>query len=173
MSNKWKALLIISLVFNIAVAGALVYGRFLYPRYAGRDQFPGVEAPPRMQGMHLGRRMGLTREKMIMMGTIFDELHRESAALRDSLRTARGELFDLLHREHPDETAVMEKIDEISVLQGGVEKALVRRLLRVHEILGPEEREELFDVLRRRMHSGFPRRMGRQRGGPGHSGGMR
>ncbi len=169
MSNKWKAIVVISLTFNVAVVCALVFGMVYHAPLNGERPYRDYGAPGRTRGMHLGRRMGLPPEKMNQMGHIFDELRDQSAELQEKLGTARGELFDLIHAEEPDEVAVMKKIEEISAIQGELEKLLVRRLLRVNDILSPEERERFLQLLRRKMHPGFRRHM-RQSGR--HPGGM-
>ncbi len=173
MSNKWKAIVIISLTFNVAVVCALVFGMAYRARFDGERPYRDYGAPGRTRGMHLGRRMGLPPDKMDQVGRIFDELRDESAELQEKLGTARGELVDLMHAENPDESAVMEKIEEISAIQGEIEKLLVRRLLRVNDILSPEERERFLQLLRRRMHPGFRRHMRESGRHPGGTGGRR
>jgi Spy/CpxP family protein refolding chaperone len=171
MSNKWKAIVIISLTFNIAVVCALVYGTVYHARFNGERPYRDYGMPGRSRGMHLGRRMGLPPDKMLEVGRIFDELRDESAELQEKLGTARGELVDLIHAEEPDETAVMEKTEEISAIQGELEKLLVRRLLRVNDILDPEERERFLQLLKRKMHPGFRRHMRESGRHPGRAGG--
>jgi Spy/CpxP family protein refolding chaperone len=60
---------------------------------------------------------------------------------------ARGQLADLLRAPEPDERAIMAKVDEISALQGDLEKALVQRLLKASSVLSPEERAKLMQFI--------------------------
>lgn len=173
MSSKWKAIIIISLTFNVAVVCALVFGMVYHARSDGQLPYRDEGVPGRTRGMHLGRRMGLPPDKMREVGHIFDELRDESEELQEKLGTARGELVDLIHAEEPDESAVMKKIEEISAIQGELEKLLVRRLLRVNNILDPEERERFLQLLRRRMHPGFRHHMRGSGRHPGREGGRR
>jgi hypothetical protein len=45
----------------------------------------------------------------------------------------------------------MAKVDEISKIQGELERLLVQRLLRVHSVLDKEERERFMELIRRKM----------------------
>lgn len=159
--NRWKLILIVSLVFNVAVAGSLVYGWAVRARFAGERERLGERARAGGRGMHLGRRMGLSREKMMHVERIFDDSSDGTEDLRNRLGAARGALVELLRAERPDEDAIMDTIDEISAIQGELEKSLMKRLLRVHEILDPGEREQLLHLLQQKMHPGIHRRMGR------------
>lgn len=175
--NRWKMILIVSLVFNLAVAGSLVYGWAYHARVAGEREELDERMPSGRRGMHLGRRMGLSREKTARVDQIFDVSRDETADLRERLQAVRGTLVDLLQAERPDEEAIMSAIDEISAIQGELEKLLVKRLLHVHEVLDPEEREQLLHMMQKRMHRGLhrpARGSGRESGRhPGGMGGMR
>ncbi|HUV36471.1 MAG TPA: periplasmic heavy metal sensor [Patescibacteria group bacterium] len=170
--NRWKVILIVSLAFNFAVAGSLVYGLALRGRFTGESEYQDERMPAGRRGMHLGRRMGLPQEKMVRVGRIFDDLHDETVDLRERLAVARGALIELLNAERPDQGAIMDKIDEISAIQGELEKLLMKRLLRVHEILDPGEREQLLHLLQKRMHTGFHRRTEEFGRHPGRKEGM-
>lgn len=170
--NRWKVILIVSLVFNLAVAGSLVYGWAYHARVAGGREALDERVSSGRRGMHLGRRMGLSRDKTVRVERIFDASRDETADFRERLQTARGTLVDLLHAERPDEEAIMSMIDEISAIQGELEKLLVKRLLRVHEVLDPEEREQLLHMMQKRMRRGLHRPTRESGRHPGRMGGM-
>ena len=112
MGNRWRMILIVSLVFNIAVMGSLVYGLTRHQRADGEREYPDERIPGGGRGKHLGRRMGLAPEKLVRVERIFDASREETTGLRERLGTERGRLVELLHADHPDQDAIMGTIDE-------------------------------------------------------------
>ncbi|MCK4236695.1 MAG: periplasmic heavy metal sensor, partial [Candidatus Krumholzibacteria bacterium] len=96
-------------------------------------------------------------EKARRFEQIIEESGGETSSCRSKLREARRELMDLLDTEEPDEKAVLKKVEEISGLQGELEKLLVQRLLRSRSILDHEESKRFLRLIRRRMGHGSRR----------------
>jgi Spy/CpxP family protein refolding chaperone len=164
MSNgRWRTVLVISLVFNAAVAGALIVGLARQARLERELGRVGEGGRGVSRGRHLLRGMELSDEKRERIERFFEQSQAETSVLRDRLETARGELYALLRADRPDQGAIDAKIDEIASIQGELEKVVVHRLLRVSETLDPAERERFLNALQRRMHSEL-RRHGRETG---------
>lgn len=166
-NGRLKIALVVSLAFNLAVLAALTYGWVRqHPRGVEQRMFrKDRHGPFRGRGRRFARHLNLSSEKTERLEAIFDESHGEAEVFREELHKARGELIDLLREDEPDEGTVMEKVQEISRLQGELEKVLIRGLLRTHAILDQEERERLSHLLMRRMkrwHPGHPGPPGRR-----------
>ncbi len=163
--GKLKAAFIVSLAFNVAVIGALA---FAYARgLRGYNARPGAGPPfspseriMMMRCRRLGRELGLDAEQLKLFESRFASFQKEDAGLRDELRRSRDKLFELISSPEPDEGAILEKVREISAIQGRLEGLFVKRLLRMREVLRPEQRKALMEMLRCRMgphRSGCPR----------------
>jgi len=150
--SSMKVVLIISLAFNVAVAGAIV---FAYATGFRRPEVPPPGVPhERLMMAHcrrIGRMLGLDDEQMRLFEERFAVVAKEREELRERLFKAREELFRLLSSSSPDEAAVFEKVNEISAIQGELEKLDVKRLLQMREVLKPEQRDALMEMLRCRM----------------------
>jgi len=146
--SSLKVALVLSLAFNAAVIGAVAYG-FARRPVPGEGPWPapGSEA---LGGRctHLCKGIGVPRERVVLFSHAMAKSSGEMRETRLRLQKARGELIDLLRAAQPDEKAVMAKVDEISSLQGELEKGLVGRLLKASNVLLPEEREKLMHLIR-------------------------
>ncbi len=171
MNSKLKAILVISLAFNLAVLSALA---FAWVRHSRFDE-PLLHHPGELDRIdhrcrRLANRISLPEEKAehlerIMVGEM-DE-HRD---VQDRLQEARGELFEMIWAAEPDEEAVMGKVEEVALLQGELEKLFINRLLKARSILDPEEEKRFHEHMRRRMDRLFgnkkrPHRPPRRDGG--------
>lgn len=148
--DSLKIALVFSLVFNLAVIGAFVYG---VARRCGQEDcrptFAGT--PPDSFGVgcrRFARGIGLPRERAARFSHLMANSSGEMPELRERLQKARRELVELISAPTPDEKAVMAKVDEIAAIQGEFEKRLIARLLSANTILQPEERERLMSLIR-------------------------
>ena len=165
-NGRLKLVLMISLAFNLAVLAALIFGwvqsrRFEERRVTRTEDF---RRPFAERGRRFARHLDLAPEKEAHLDRIFTENRSMADSLHTRLREARRELMDLIWREEPDEDAVMKKVEEISGMQGELEKLLVKGLLRTGEVLDREERERLSHLIMRKMQSmrsGHHKRPGR------------
>jgi ferredoxin len=156
-----KIALVLSLAFNVAVIGAFVYGliggpvpeRFARQHVSGpRDAFGG-------RGARLARQIGVPHERAMHFSRIMADSAEGMQDLRESLQRTRGELVELIGASEPDETAIMAKVDEISAMQGQLERKLIHRVLGASSTLRPNERERLMRMIRVRCggcDSGVP-----------------
>ncbi|MDZ7861041.1 MAG: hypothetical protein U5O15_10340 [Candidatus Krumholzibacteriota bacterium] len=162
--NKLSILVIISLAFNVAVLA--VFGYFILRPDSG-DAVSVLNRSPECPGprtcRHFARRFGLHPEKADSFVVEMSKFTGEERKIEDRIAKARIELIELLQGSQPDEEELMLKVDEISSLQNGLEKILVRRLLRVNSLLSKSEKERFNKLLFHRMGM---RRAGRHF--PGH-----
>ncbi len=162
MNGKLKALLVISLAFNLAVLGALTFAWTSNPRI-GRTLLrrPGDLDRIDHRCRRLADRISLPDEKAEHLERIMVGEEEEHALIKDRLHEARGELFEMIWAEEPDEEAVMGKVEEVALLQGEMEKLFIQRLLEARSILDPEEEKRFHDHMMRRMDKLFRDKTGR------------
>ena len=159
--SSLKVALVLSLAFNAAVIGAVCYGFARRPSPAGPPA-PGEGAE--LTGgrcAHLCSAIGVPPERMALFTDAMAASSDGVSRSRLRLAEARRQFADLLRAPEPDEGAIMAKVDEISALQGELEKELVQRLLKASSVLSPEEREKLMQFV---GHRGFPPRGAGERG---------
>jgi uncharacterized membrane protein len=148
--NNLKVALVLSLVFNVAVIGAVVYGFAGGGRRGERRVHPaGTEALGR-RCTRLCRGLGVSEKRGALFSRAMAKSSDEMRETRLRLEDARAELIDLIRAPQPDEKTIMAKVDEISSLQGELEKKLIQRLLSASCMLSPEERERLMHHVGRR-----------------------
>jgi Spy/CpxP family protein refolding chaperone len=171
MSGKWKALLILSLVFNVAVLATITYQwtstRKIERRHIRR---PDRETTIGHRCRKLANRLDLPPGKAERFEEIMTASEDETKAIREQLHTARGELFGLMWESEPREEAILGKVDQVVELQGELERILIRRLLEARTILDPDEAMRLHEHMERRMGDFMhpesrPRRVPRKNGG--------
>ena len=171
MSGRWKALLILSLVFNVAVLATITFHWTSMSRIKDRHiRRPDREATIGHRCRNLASRIDLPPEKSERFEEIMTASEEETRATRERLHEARRELIELMWESEPREEAVFEKVDEVVALQGELERILVRRLLDARSILDPDEAMRLHKHMERRMGTLMhpetrPRRVPRNDGG--------
>ena len=148
--------LVVSLVFNAAVIGAFAYGFARRPAPPEYCPAPGsaVPEPLASHGGRIARHIGVPRERTMRFVRVMADSSRETAGIRSALRRARGELMVLIEAGEPNEPAIMAKVDEVSRLQGDLEKRVVARLLDARTVLTHEERARFMHLIRLRCTSG-------------------
>lgn len=156
-SSKLKVALIISLAFNLAVVAALVVGWYRKPQLDHRGKIHRETNGEAWRGRtrRLARHLQLPQDKAERLDSI-GGVHSEGVTeIRTRLRQVREELFILLEQEEVLDEDIVEKVNEISELQGELEVQLVKKLLAIRSILSPEERERFLQLMKR--HEGSPR----------------
>jgi len=148
-----KIALFLSLAFNMAVIGAFVYGLLADGGAIGRLGAPhenGPRGPFNGRSLRLAREIGVPHERAMHFSRAMADSSDGMRDLRESLQRARADLAALLGAGEPDEKAIMAKVDEISTIQGQLEKKLIRRVLGASSTLRPEERERFMRMIRMR-----------------------
>ena len=150
--SKLTVLVILSLAFNVAVLA--VFGFFLLHRDADEpeaDLHAYRLCPGPRVCRHFAGRFGLNSGRADSFVTEMNKFGGEEKKIEDRITEKRFELMQLLHESQPDENALMKIVDEISGLQGELEKILVSRLLRVNSLLSKTERAKFHKMLLPRM----------------------
>lgn len=144
--------LVVSLAFNAAVLGAFAYGSLRRPRPPEYCPAPAARAPEPFgaHGRRIARHIGVPRERMMHFVRVMEDSSSETAGVRGELRRVRGELIALIEASEPDEGAIMAKVEEVSRLQGDLEKRVVGRLLHARTVLTGEERARFMHLIRHR-----------------------
>jgi hypothetical protein len=148
--DSLKIALVLSLAFNAAVIGAFAYGVICR---RGCEKFGvalrcGPGDPVGGRCVRLGRQIGMPRERAMRFSRIMADSAEGMKDLRGDLQKARGELVALIGASEPDEEAIMAKVDEISAMQGQLERRLIHRVLGVSSTLKPEERDRFMRMIR-------------------------
>lgn len=152
MSGRWKALLILSLVFNVAVLATITYHWTSTTETDRRHiRRPDREATIGRRCRRLANRLDLPPGKAERFEEIMTASEEETKAIREQLHAARRELFELMWESEPSEEAILAKVDRVVELQGELERILVRRLLEARTILDPDEAMRLHEHMERGM----------------------
>ncbi len=171
MSGRWRALLILSLIFNVAVLATITYH---WTSTTGTDRRrirrPDRETTIGNRCRRLANRLDLDPEKARRFEEIMTASEEETKEVRKQLHEARRGLFELMWESEPREEEILEKVDQVVALQGELERILVRRLLEARTILDPDEAMRLHRYMERGM-GGFTHPDPRQRRVPHHDGG--
>jgi Spy/CpxP family protein refolding chaperone len=148
--NSLKIALILSLAFNVAVIAAFAYG---YVRRSAPEGFGPHFGGPRSDMLgrrcsHLARQIGIPAERAERFSHMMADSSGGMRDLRAHLQKSRCELVELIGAREPDEKAIMAKVDEISIIQGQLEKRLIQRTLGISSTLNPEERKRFMRMIR-------------------------
>ncbi len=157
----------------LVVGGALAVGILLKAQdrggwAMGRERGPGAEARMLaiLESPRVKTALGLTDEQSARLRQIAVDARKESIKLQADLQVRRMELGELLRGEKPDREAVMQKVLEISNLQGQMLRQRVSALLNAKTVLTPEQQKKVQAFMAERPFGRGMRRPGR-RGMPG------
>jgi Spy/CpxP family protein refolding chaperone len=97
------------------------------------------------------------------------EIRRESFAgnweqIESELETVREELLDALRDDEPSPETVWPKVDEMARLRAQLERQAVEQLMQEKRVLTPEQQDQYFTHVERRMRQGRGYGYGRGRG---------
>ena len=155
-SWKLKAALIISLLFNVAVLGTIaVHWRYHSASERKTDTLNcNSEETCRIQSHHLAKGIGLCDSKTVHVELEMLKSHTFEEKVRKNIDRERNGLLMLFHEDSPDTLEIMKRVERISALQGELEKAIVRKLIRSHSVLDPEERQRFMVFIGCDLHHG-------------------
>ena len=125
-----RAILAVSLLINIGVLGAIV------SRTVGNDRFPGL---PR----HLQLTEEQTRHWHASEGIFLAQL----SASATTIRIHRDRLIHAIFAETPDLALIDAERAAIAGLQDDQQKRIIQQLLQERELLSPEQRTRLAQLL--------------------------
>ena len=124
--------------------------------------------------------LGLTDEQAGRLYKIGVEAEKASVQTRADMELRHIELRELLRADNPDHDAILQKLDEVNVLRGKMEKQQVETLFSARSVLTPEQQKKVKAFMENRGAGGGPERgntmerhggPGRPPGGPGSASG--
>ncbi|MBW6526379.1 periplasmic heavy metal sensor [Sphingomonas sp. RHCKR7] len=142
--NRWHVGLIVSLILNLFLAGALAAG-YVSLRYgrgmiaAGSLRIAGAELPPDQRRAY---RAALRETRRAMRPTVL------------AAREAKAQAAALLARPRVDQAAVLAALDRARVADAAVRAAVERRAVAFAATLPPAQRARLAEAMRRRAARG-------------------
>ena len=148
-SWKLKALLIVSLCFNAAVAGTIIT-HLLISGHSGHGKDLDSLAPEeacRVKSHVLAAGIGLSDSKTVHLEHEMVRCCPMEEKIRGKIDSERADLLMLFHAAEPDTKAIMLKVERIASLQGDMEKSLVRKLIKSHALLDSDEREKFMVII--------------------------
>jgi Spy/CpxP family protein refolding chaperone len=149
-----KAVLVISLAFNLGVVATVAVGYVVRESASESRSVEDGKIPIDDHGREISKCIGLTGKQAKCFEDVMAGTNEDAAGIKAELEKERDDLFHLLQAAEPDKDAIMTKVDSISVLQGNLEKLLVKRLLDSRAVLEPEEDERLMYLIRCSMRPG-------------------
>ena len=149
-----KAILVVSLAFNLAVIATVAVGLAVRDSGTSGQSISDRETLIDDHGKQLSQCIGLSGEQAKCFEDVMAETSEEASKIKTELEKERKALFHLLQAKEPDEQAIMARVESISVLQGQLEKLLVKRLIDSRAVLEPEEDARLLYMIRCSMSPG-------------------
>lgn len=156
-----KKVLIIILVISVAINAATLFtfGYFWWTRHASVERRELLQRPHMAhdwQHMRIARDLDLSKKQVEEIKRMNEEMRKEMWPMREELFKKRQELMSLLRENGPDSMRVDQLLKEISAMQAEHETKIFYRMLKMREILTPEQREQLGGLLHRFMEEGRP-----------------
>lgn len=156
-----KKVLIIILVISVAINAATLFtfGYFWWTRHASVERQELSHRPHMMhdwQHTRIARTLDLSREQIEEIKKMNEEIRSALWPVREELFKKRQELMSLLREKDPDSMHVDRLLKEIAAMQAEHETKIFYRMLKMREILTPEQREQFGGLLHRFMEQGRP-----------------
>jgi uncharacterized membrane protein len=149
--NSLKAVLVVSLVFNLTVVATVAVGLVVHHR-------PVTEHAEEMNiqdhGRHISRCIGLSEKRAKCFEAAMAGTSDEAMKIKTELDREREVLFFLLQADQTDREALKSSVERISALQGKLEILLVMGLVDSRQVLEPDEDERLLNLIRCSMKPG-------------------
>lgn len=146
------------------------------------ERHPGMGMGPmdgEMPMMQITKDLGLSKEQMQQMKSVFAGSADELKSLTSKMQDAAKAQAELMGQDSPNEEAVMKGVDEIAKLRAEIGRIRMKQMLAVHKILTPEQRAKMREKMKAQMekrnamggrgkHKGEGFRKGSDAGGEGH-----
>lgn len=153
--------LVLLTVFNVATLATFAYHRWAYDR--NRHEYPPDEI-----GMRAFEGLGLDSTQVAEIKDAREQFREESDDLNARLFELQGRMFDEMHVDRPDTTAVFALVDSIGNVQQALHRMAITHMINEGGILTMEQRSRLFSRFRNQMDRRWERRRGRRHGGGKH-----
>jgi Spy/CpxP family protein refolding chaperone len=143
MKLNYKIALIISLAFNLAFLGTLIY------RTVDKKQHSRGRSGRERVSMQ--KWLELTPEQETMIQEIRNRFSPRYKITRGKMRKAREKNMAHFMNEKPDTLAIFNHVDEVGRLQAEMEKLVIRQMMQESEVLTPEQRDKFKKRVKERM----------------------
>ncbi len=142
--NLFHLAFILSIIFNLAAAGAVVYGLTATKSAAGKnvDMFAAYE------------RLNLTEEQKKMFGEHYVEIIRRITEAQNLYKTKWAEVVELVSQPNPDWKLIETKQQEILDTSRETQSIIFHRWDGVKTYMTPEQQKIFYEILRNRINSG-------------------
>ena len=143
MKINYKLVLIISLAFNLAFLGTLLY------RTIDRKGPSRGERGRERQSMQ--EWLGLSPEQEEHIEVIREKFSPRYKSIRDEMHLAREKNFSQYMSGTPDTVSLFRQVDEIGRLQAAMEKLVIRQMMEESRVFTEEQREIFMKRVKERM----------------------
>lgn len=153
-----KNLFIIGFIFSVTVNVVVLIslGYFWYKghkfREIRRQEVAHFEGP-------LERALALSPEQIEAMRALRRGFDPRIADIRKNIRVKRQQLMSLLSEPNPDTLQINKKVAEIASLQRELERLTIHNLVKMKQILTPEQMRKLHSLIEKRVIQGGPERL--------------
>jgi Spy/CpxP family protein refolding chaperone len=144
--RKIVYVLILSLAFNCAFSGALLY-RIL----TKQDDYHDMEDQLAGRKSSFRKELKLSPEQMEKFKHVRKNFHPKISSIRDQLMKERKILAGHLASDEPDSIKIESSLKQIANLQIEIERKVIHHLLKEREFLSAEQKQEFIDSVIRRM----------------------
>jgi len=143
MRQRWLVLaLVFSGMVNLAAIGTIGYHGWRVR--TSRRPFEEMPAP-------LRRELSLNPDQMEKLGEHRQQSREEMGRIRQGLLETRTRLMELLRSPDPDSMAVEDLLQQMVSSQMAMERRVIHDLLRLRQVLTPEQREQFMRLMERRF----------------------
>jgi Spy/CpxP family protein refolding chaperone len=136
----------------LLLAAALALATTLAP-HADAGGRHGPRPSPAERIARYAEELGLDAETQAELAKIAEESKAEDEALRAEKRAAHQRMRELLSAPELDHDAVRAQADVLDALRARAHRNRLDAMLRVHELLTPEQRQALVAMRERRHHA--------------------
>ena len=121
----------------------------------GRRGFGGGGGLMRMaENPRVREYLGLKDEQVGTLHKIAVDAEKASVQNRAQMELRHIELRELMRGDNPDQSAIMQKIDEVNALRGKMQKQRVETMLSARSVLTPEQRKKIKTFMENRGAGG-------------------
>lgn len=130
---------------RVALAGVLSAGIAVTPAPTATAEEPRERAPGEVVARH-AEQLGLDAETQAALAHILEESGARHQELREEERAAREQLRALLSAPETDRAAVLAQAEILDALRSRSHRSRLDAILRIHELLTPEQRAALVAI---------------------------
>lgn len=142
--NLIKLAFIVSVIFNLAAAGAVVYGL--------TTAKPAISKNKDLLAAY--DRLNLTEDQKRIFSEHYMDIIRQISDSQKIYKTKWAEVVELVSQPHPDWTLIQAKQKEIQDISRETQSMIFHRWDGVKTYMSPEQQKIFFEILRERISSG-------------------